>query len=208
MFAHWSTTHRWPVPGQVRPHPPQLFGSEACSRASQPLAAMPSQSVKPVAQRNPHAPAVHSGTVFGAVGHALPQRPQCRGSMSRRAQLPEHSASGAKQGGVGASGAHITSTASGTASNTTASTPTSLPASTPGRSSPTSTAPLSTVPASSAPASTGLPAFTATHAPPLHTVPAPHAPPQGPASAGGEASGRSTGSAAQERAHRARRRRA
>jgi hypothetical protein len=48
---------------------------------SQPLAGLPSQSAKPAAQRTPHAPAAQVAVALAAAGHALPQRPQCAGSV-------------------------------------------------------------------------------------------------------------------------------
>jgi hypothetical protein len=65
--------------------------------ASQPVAGIPSQSAKPAAQANPHAPAAQYVVALATVGHAVPQAPQCRGSLASVAQVPEQLACAAWQ---------------------------------------------------------------------------------------------------------------
>lgn len=65
---------------------PQCIALELVS-TSHPLAAFMSQSAKPTEQREPHVPAVHVAVEFGALGHALSQRPQCIGLLCTSTQL-------------------------------------------------------------------------------------------------------------------------
>jgi hypothetical protein len=81
---------------QIVPHAPQLVADARVS-TSQPFAATPSQSAKPMAQTKVHADAAQRGEALAGAGHALPQRLQLvadvRVSVSQPlARLPSHSA--------------------------------------------------------------------------------------------------------------------
>src|SRR5437763_13914179 len=81
-------------------HGPQFFASIA-SVTSQPLAAPPSQSAKPILHDwMPHAPPMHPGVPFATAPHVLPQAPQLLASVARffsqpSAATPLQSAQGA-----------------------------------------------------------------------------------------------------------------
>ncbi len=64
-----ATLHRMP-------HPPQCAALVA-TKTSQPLAAMPSQSLKPSSQVTPHIAIAQVATALGPAGHRCPQAPQC-----------------------------------------------------------------------------------------------------------------------------------
>jgi hypothetical protein len=59
---------------QLAPHAPQVSGEERF--ASQPLAAAPSQFLKPVAQTNEHVLLEQVRTAFSACGHTVVHVPQ------------------------------------------------------------------------------------------------------------------------------------
>ena len=61
--------------GQTTPQPPQ-FCTSVVVAASQPFAALPSQSVKPGEHAYAHVLAAHEATVLGRGAHARPQPPQ------------------------------------------------------------------------------------------------------------------------------------
>jgi hypothetical protein len=61
--------------GHVVPQRPQLF-AVVLRLVSQPLAALPSQSPKPVLQVRRHAPVVHAAVWFGPAVHVRPHAPQ------------------------------------------------------------------------------------------------------------------------------------
>ena len=82
-------------------HPPQ-FATELSVSTSQPFAGLASQSTKPRAQVNPHAPAAQVGAAFARAGHTVPHAPQfvtaVRVSTSQpSARAPSQSANPAVQ---------------------------------------------------------------------------------------------------------------
>ena len=80
----------------ARPHAPQCAAVERVL-VSQPFEGLPSQSPKPVAQVNPHAPDAHEGVALAGDGHAFPQRPQWASDEVRLAHSPEQLVSPAAQ---------------------------------------------------------------------------------------------------------------
>jgi len=160
------------------PHAPQLKMSVAVSDPHRPSAP---HVWRPGA--HPQFPPLHACPAR----HARPHAPQFAGSLVVSTQAPAHARSVPMH-------RHATPTHSAPGPHAGRHAPTSSTVT----ASATSTASAS-LQASTAPASAGCPASTATHAPPTHTVPAPHAPPHGPPSTTA-ASGSSTGSTAQERA--------
>ena len=92
-MSHAVTTHALaahaPMPW-VKVHAvvqlPQCAGSDV-TEASQPVAALPSQSPKPAAHVTWHAPAVHTGVACAPL-HTVAQLPQCAASRWRSAQAP------------------------------------------------------------------------------------------------------------------------
>jgi hypothetical protein len=74
-------------PGHARPHTPQCE-TLARTSTSQPLAAVPSQSPKPAAQRRAHAPAEHTPVALGPPAQARPQAPQLPASVPRNTSHP------------------------------------------------------------------------------------------------------------------------
>ena len=71
------------------PHAPQWFRSAPRTLSSQPSAALPLQSAKPLAQApTTHAPAAQALTVTFASAHAASHAPQCRGSVMGDTQPP------------------------------------------------------------------------------------------------------------------------
>jgi hypothetical protein len=76
-----------PIAGHALPHIPQWV-TELLSSVSQPLAAIPSQSPKPVSQlATAHIPIAHEAVAWGSM-HRLPQRPQLFMSVARRTHSP------------------------------------------------------------------------------------------------------------------------
>jgi hypothetical protein len=73
--------------GQTAPQAPQFVTSNAMS-ASHPFAALPSQSAWPGShQATPaHTPARQAGAPFSTGGQAMPQSPQCQGSLATSTQ--------------------------------------------------------------------------------------------------------------------------
>lgn len=150
---HRPPTQRPPA-GQRLLHAPQLAPS--LMSVSQPLRFVPSQSAKPLAHVPiTQAPAAHDATALRKE-HRRPHMPQLFGS---ELVSPHPSAPGASGGAStpSSAGASTRGTWSAAASRPGASLAVSIP----------------TSGAASAPASS------ATHRPPLHTVPGPQAPPHG-----------------------------
>jgi hypothetical protein len=77
---------RWPV-GHARPHAPQLLESVRVL-TSQPLAAMPSQLVKPALHVNPQAEAAQVEVALARAGHTVPQAPQLVAAVARLVSQP------------------------------------------------------------------------------------------------------------------------
>ena len=73
--------------GHARSHAPQCATLLRVS-ASQPLAGLPSQSAKPVAQSRPQAPAEHVAVAWAPDGHARPQAPQLASALVVSASQP------------------------------------------------------------------------------------------------------------------------
>ena len=92
---HVPIAHTPPAPhvapafanAQVRPQAPQFV--TLLSATSQPLAALPSQSAKPAAQRMPHVPAVQNAVEFEPATQAVPHAPHESGSVCVLRQVPE-----------------------------------------------------------------------------------------------------------------------
>jgi hypothetical protein len=85
--THMPTIGSHTVPAaHGRPQAPQFAG--LLRAASQPFDAFMSQSAKPGRHVNPHAPRSHVGVAFGRGGHAFPQAPQLRASLSSTASHP------------------------------------------------------------------------------------------------------------------------
>ena len=78
------------------PHAPQL-AVDVRRFTSQPLLATPSQSAKPAAQVNPHAPRVHAVVALARAGQVVAHAPQFDTSVWRFTQRPEQKVVGAVQ---------------------------------------------------------------------------------------------------------------
>jgi hypothetical protein len=87
------------VAAQARPHVPQWVVDVRVS-VSQPLAALPSQSARPVMQALPQTPAVQVATPPDEEAQLVPQAPQWPGSLWRLWQSPSQHVSPAPQGTV------------------------------------------------------------------------------------------------------------
>jgi hypothetical protein len=89
VALHAPATQAAVVPGRTghtTPQPPQLLTLDVL--ASQPLAALPSQSAVPLAQRKPQAPAAQTVAAPGRVGHARPHAPQLVTLVARFTSQP------------------------------------------------------------------------------------------------------------------------
>jgi hypothetical protein len=88
-FAHWYESpwrvHVCPAAQRV-PHAPQFIAFERS--ASQPLAALRSQSAKPAAHALTQRPPTHAADDMPLATQALPQLPQCRGSVASTTSQP------------------------------------------------------------------------------------------------------------------------
>lgn len=78
------------IPLQSLSAPSQSSGPQTAHgpKCSQPFSRLPSQFSHPTAQRRPHMPATHVGTVCGGTGHTLPHDPQLRTSFPTNSSQP------------------------------------------------------------------------------------------------------------------------